>query len=84
MCIDVEGNLYMAAGLNKLRATSETLDTKPGIHIYSPVGKQLGFIPIAQDLITSCAFGGPELKTLYVTAGRDLLTFPNAIQGTHR
>ena len=30
ICSDVEGNLYVAAGLQKLRNTSETLDTRPG------------------------------------------------------
>jgi gluconolactonase len=84
MCIDVEGNLYLAAGLNRLRKTSETLDTKPGIHIYSPSGSLLRFIPISQDLITNCAFGGPDMKKLYVTAGKDLLEFPNEVQGTRR
>jgi len=29
MCIDTEGNLYLAAGLNQPRGSSETLDTKP-------------------------------------------------------
>jgi len=36
MCIDVEGNLYVAAGLHNERGTSETLDTRPGIHVISP------------------------------------------------
>jgi gluconolactonase len=84
MCIDVEGNLYMAAGLNKLRNFSETLDTKPVIHVYSPAGKLLRLVPISQDLITNCTFGGPEMKTLYVTAGRDLLEFRNTAPGTRR
>jgi gluconolactonase len=33
MCIDSQGNLYVAAGLHATRKTSETLDTKPGIHV---------------------------------------------------
>jgi gluconolactonase len=74
----------MAAGLNKLRNSGETLDTKPGIHVYSPAGKLLRLIPISQDLITNCTFGGPDMKTLYVTAGRDLLDFQNTVPGTRR
>jgi gluconolactonase len=84
LCIDVEGNIYMAAGLNRLRATSETLDTKPGIHVYSPTGRLLRLIPIQEDLVTNCAFGGPDMKTLYVTTGNTLLDFRNALPGTHR
>ena len=36
MTVDSEGNLYVAAGLNRLRGTSETLDTKAGVHVFSP------------------------------------------------
>src|ERR1700742_5139865 len=45
MSIDTQGNLYVAAGLNRLRQTSETLDTKPGIHIFSPKGAEIKYIP---------------------------------------
>ena len=34
MTIDSEGNLYVAAGLNRLRGTSETLDTVTGVHVF--------------------------------------------------
>ena len=30
--------LYIAAGLHKTRGTSETLDTRPGIHVLTPQG----------------------------------------------
>ena len=39
MTIDVEGNLYVAAGLHRRRNSSETLDTRPGIHVISPGGE---------------------------------------------
>jgi gluconolactonase len=65
MAIDVQGNVYAAAGLNRPRGTSETLDTKPGIHVISPAGKLLKYYPIYEDTITNCAFGGPDMKTLY-------------------
>ena len=35
MAIDVEGNLYAAAGLHRRRGTHETLDTKCGVHVIS-------------------------------------------------
>lgn len=84
MSIDTEGNLYAAAGLHRRRGTSETLDTKPGIHVISPQGKLLQYIPIPEDTITNCAFGGPDMKTLYVTAGKTLYKVRTAVAGTRR
>ncbi len=81
MCIDAEGNLYVAAGLHKQRGTSETLDTRPGIHVISPAGKLLAFRETPQDTITNCTFGGEDLKTLYVTCGTKLLAIPTRIPG---
>ena len=84
MSIDVEGNLYASAGLNQLRGTSETLDTKAGVHVISPKGKLLNFIPIAEDTITNNAFGGPDMKTLYITAGKNLYQVRTNIAGMPR
>ncbi len=81
MCIDAKGNLYVAAGLHKTRDTSETLDTKPGIHVISPDGKLLAFRQTPEDTITNCTFGGPDLKSLYVTCGTLLLRIPTQIPG---
>jgi gluconolactonase len=84
MTIDSDGNVYAAAGLNHLRGTPETLDTKAGIHVFSPAGKEIDFIAIPEDTLTNCAFGGPDLKTLYVTAGKTLFRFRTKVAGTHR
>lgn len=84
LCIDTAGNLYAAAGLHRRRGTSETLDTRPGIHVFSPAGKLLRFIPIPEDTITNCAFGGPDLRTLYVTAGKTLFQVRVATPGLRR
>jgi len=84
MSIDTQGNLYASAGLNQLRGTSETLDTKAGVYVISPAGKLLKFIPIPEDLITNNAFGGPDMKTLYVTAGRTLYKVRMEIAGLPR
>jgi gluconolactonase len=84
MTIDVEGNLYAAAGLNRSRGTSETLDTKCGVHIISPQGKLIDFIPIPEDTITNCAFAGQDMKTLYVTAGKTLFKVRTKVAGTRR
>ena len=82
--IDTQGNLYAAAGLHATRGTSETLDTKCGVYVISPQGKLLRFIPIPEDYITNTAFGGPDMKTLYVTAGKTLYRLQNDIAGLPR
>jgi gluconolactonase len=84
MSIDVEGNLYVAAGLNALRGTSETLDTRCGVHVISPQGKRINFIPIPEDPITNTAFGGADMKTLYVTAGKTLYKVRADVAGLPR
>jgi gluconolactonase len=81
MAIDEQGNLYVAAGLHKTRGTSETLDTRPGIHVISPAGKLLAFAQTPEDTITNCRFGGTDLKTLYVTCGSLLLSLATRIAG---
>ena len=84
MSIDTQGNLYASAGLNQTRGTSETLDTKCGVHVISPAGKLIRFIPIPEDLITNNAFGGADMKTLYITAGKTLYTVRTEIAGLPR
>jgi gluconolactonase len=84
MSIDTEGNLYASAGMNQLRGSAETLDTKTGVYVISPAGKLLKFIPIPEDFITNSAFGGPDMKTLYVTAGKTLYKVRSDIAGLPR
>ena len=84
MSIDSQGNLYASAGMGQLRGTSETLDTKTGIYVISPRGSLVKFIPIAEDYITNNAFGGPDMKTLYVTAGKTLYKLRTEIAGLPR
>ncbi|MFN0106864.1 MAG: SMP-30/gluconolactonase/LRE family protein, partial [Bryobacteraceae bacterium] len=82
--IDSAGNVYAAAGLNATRGTSETLDTKPGIHVFSPRGEKIEYYPIPEDTVTNVCFGGPDWKTVYVTAGKTLFTFRVETAGTRR
>ena len=49
---DEKGNLYVAA---------------KGIAVYSPDGKLLSTIPVAETP-SNCTFGDPDLQTLYITA----------------
>lgn len=84
MTIDTRGNIYAAAGLHRRRGTSETLDTRCGIHVFSPDGKLVRFVAIPEDTVTNCAFGGPDMKTLYVTAGKTLFRIRTEVPGTRR
>ena len=81
MAVDAEGNLYVAAGLHRRRNSSETLDTRPGIHVISPQGKLVAFLETPEDTITNCRFGGPDLTILYVTCGKLLLSMRTRIPG---
>ncbi|MBM3725012.1 MAG: SMP-30/gluconolactonase/LRE family protein [Acidobacteria bacterium] len=84
MTIDAAGNIWAAAGLHRPRGTAETLATRCGVHVISPQGKLIRFIPVPEDTITNTAFGGPGLGTLYVTAGKSLFKFPAGQPGTRR
>lgn len=84
LSIDVEGNLYAAAGLNRLRGSAETLDVKARVYVISPAGKLLTFVAIPEDTVTNSAFGGPDMKTVYVTAGKTLYTVRTEIAGLPR
>ena len=84
MSIDTKGNLYASAGMHRTRGTSETLDTKCGVYVISPEGKLLQFIPIPEDFITNNAFGGADMKTLYITAGKTLYKMRTEIPGLPR
>jgi len=84
MAIDVDGNIYAAAGLHRLRGTKETLDTKCGVHVISPQGKLLRFISVPEDTITNTSFGGADNRTLFITAGKTLFQIPNGIAGMNR
>jgi gluconolactonase len=58
---DKDGNLYVAV----------RDETRPGIYVYSPEGKELAYIKT--ELPTNVGFGrGTERSTLYITAGQSL------------
>jgi gluconolactonase len=75
--MDSKGLLYVAAGLNKPHPPYETADPlKGGVYVITTGGKLVEFIPIPRDEVTNCAFGGADLKTLYITAGGSLWSVP--------
>ena len=81
MRIDIEGNLYIAAGIMTPRGPHETTDVPPGIYIVTPHGELKERIPIPEDVLTNLAFGGKDGRTLYITAGKTLFTTRVAIPG---
>lgn len=82
MKLDVAGNLYVAAGLNRPNLPHETADPPTaGIYVFSPTGKLLDFAPIPRDETTNCGFGGADWKTLYVTAGGSLWSLRTRYRG---
>ena len=70
LCSDVEGNLYVAV----------RDETRPGIYVYSPMGKELAYIKT--EIPTNVGFGrGAESSTLYITAGKSLYRIRLAKEG---
>jgi gluconolactonase len=49
--------------------------------VVSPQGKLLGLLETSEDTITNCAFGGPDLHTLYMTCGQLLLSVRTRVPG---
>jgi gluconolactonase len=80
MCIDADDNIYVTAGADR-PYTNQTTDNKAGVYVFSKKGRFLGLIPVAEDMITNCCFGGPDLKTLYVTAGKTVWKIQNRVPG---
>jgi gluconolactonase len=66
MSVDARGNLW-ASGPG-------------GIHILAPDGRELGLIG-AGTAISNCAFGGPDGKTLFMTAGHWILRMRTKVKG---
>jgi gluconolactonase len=79
---DQQGRLYVAAGLNKPNPPFEPDATrKGGVYVLSPQGKLLAFLPVPRDEVTNCAFGGDDLRTLYITAGGTLYSIRTVTPG---
>jgi gluconolactonase len=81
MRLDMQGNLWIAAGIIIPRTIAETDEVSAGVYVMTPEGKLLGRIPIPEDVITNLAFGGPDHKILYVTAGNTVFQVPLSVSG---
>jgi gluconolactonase len=53
LCVDAGGNVYVG--------------TFTGLQVFDPTGALLGTIS-AGGIVTNCAFGGPDLTTLFITS----------------
>jgi gluconolactonase len=79
---DSKGRLYVAGGLNKPNAAEPATDVKGGIYVIDPdSGKLLAFVGVPTDEVTNCAFGGDDLKTLYITGGGTLYSIKTTTPG---
>jgi gluconolactonase len=79
--VDRLGNLWTAAGVALPKRAGESAVNPPGIYVLTPEGKLLGIIPIPEDQVTNMTFGGPDKKTLYVTAGKTLFQIQIKVSG---
>jgi len=55
MCVDALGNLWVAFWGGRC------------VRSFAPSGELLAQVDVAATLVTNCAFGGPDLSTLYIT-----------------
>ena len=82
MAIDSEGRLYVTAGFNNPEPPAQTANKyKAGIYVITSEGKLVQFIPVPTDMITNCAFGDDDFKTLYITAGHKLWSIRTSTAG---
>jgi len=81
MRMDVRGNLWIAAGVHRPHRVGITTDVPTGVYIMTPTGQMLGRIPVPEDPFTNLAFGGPDLKTLYMVAGKSLFSIRVSVAG---
>ncbi len=80
MCIDVADNIYVTGGANRTYVNQNT-DNPAGVYVFSRRGKLLGHIPVPEDMVTNCCFGGPQGKTLYITGGKTLWQIKMKVAG---
>jgi gluconolactonase len=59
--VTTEGLIVASAGAGKTA----------GVTVFKPDGTKVGFLPMPEDP-SNCCFGGKEMRTLYVTAGKSL------------
>lgn len=82
MAQDTEGRLYVAAGIHVPKPPVEIAEeSTAGVYVLSQDGELLDFVAIPNDEVTNCSFGGPDWKTLYITAGGQLWSIQTTTPG---
>jgi sugar lactone lactonase YvrE len=71
----------VAGGINRATKYETTTEFQGGVFIISPEGKLIQFVPVPKDETTNCVFGGPDLKTLYITSGGSLYSIRTKTPG---
>ena len=66
MTLDSQGNLYL---------------TGKGVTVYDRNGNKIEHIPVPQDWTANVTFGGPEQKTLFITAMNSVYTLEMNVHG---
>ena len=72
--LDAAGRLFVAAGLNTPNPAVRTAGEadRGRLRLLARRPSCSTMIPIPRDECTNCAFGGDDLKTLFITAGGTL------------
>ena len=66
MTVDERGNIWATA--------------PGGVHVLAPDGRELGVI-LHEKAISNCAFGGPDDRTLFMTASDEVLSLRTNVRG---
>jgi gluconolactonase len=72
MTVTTDGRIVAAGGGGSLS----------GVYVYAPDGVPEGFIA-TPEVATNVEFGGPDGKTLYITAGKSLYRIETTMKGYH-
>ena len=81
--VATDGTLFVCAGIRTPRRAAETTLYPPAVYLMSPEGDAIEKIPVPEDLLTNCCFGGDALRTLFITAGTTLYALDGVRQGYH-
>jgi len=67
MTIDSKGNIYL---------------TGKGVTVFDKTGKQIGNIAVPESWTANVCFGGPDMKSLFITASKGLYRIRLKVKGT--
>jgi gluconolactonase len=67
MTLDVKGNLYL---------------TGKGVTVFNKKGEQIGNIEVPENWTANVCFGGPDMKSLFITASKGLYLIRIKVKGT--